>query len=339
MQSLSIHAPMGIGKLLDTAFRLYRAHFGRAVLTGAILLVPVGILSSVLLGTTMNSYLQFFAAALDQPLLADEINTAAFGQVSQTLLATLFVVLLGYILNALAFLALTVQADADSRGLHGTIGASLRSALGRFWAYTGLTLLTFLLAIAVLIGVYFGFILIALFFGGMITGLAWFFDADEIIAVGAVLVGLVLFFIIAALAILPIVYLSGRWIVAPVLIYVERCGPVRALTRSWALTRGSFWRMAGLLLLLVILNSVVLALPVNLIQFAMLVLITPQMFGAVNGLFVGLGYLVTILWYPFLTWTLVLVYYDLRVRNENYDLTLRIQALERAVRPSTLPGA
>jgi len=63
------------------------------------------------------------------------------------------------------------------------------------------------------------------------------------------------------------------------------------------------------------------------------------MSGVVNGLFVGLGYLVNILWYPFLTWTLVLVYYDLRVRNENYDLTLRIQALERAARPSTLPGA
>src|SRR5690606_41161940 len=66
---------------------------------------------------------------------------------------------------------------------------------------------------------------------------------------------------------------------------------VSALSRSWALTAGSFWRMTGLLLLLVILNSVVLALPVNLIQFAMLVLVTPQMFGVVNGLLTGLSYL------------------------------------------------
>lgn len=338
-QALPMRAPMGIGKLLDTVFRLYRAHFGRAVLTAAIFFVPVGLISSVLLGVTMSSYLQFFAAALDQPAAADDFNSAIFGQVGQTLLATLFVAMLGYVLGALAFLALTVQADADSRGQSVTIGASVKAAMGRFWAYLGFTMLAFLLTMAVLIGVYLGFILIALLFGGLITGLAWVSDANEIVAVGAVIIGMFIFLVVGVLALLPFVYLAGRWIVAPVLIYTERCGPVSALSRSWALTDGSFWRMTGLLLLLVILNSVVLALPVNLIQFAMLVLVTPQMFGVVNGLLTGLSYLVSILWYPFLTWTLVLVYYDLRVRKENYDLTLRVQALERSVRPQTLPGA
>ncbi len=338
-QALPMRAPMGIGKLLDTVFRLYRAHFGRAVLTAAIFFVPVGLISSLLLGATMGSYTEFFTAALDQRVPADEFNTTVFGQVGQTILATLFVAVLGYVLGALAFLALTVQADADSRGQPVTIGASVRGAFGRFWAYTGFTILAFLLAMAVFIGVYFGFILIALVFGGMVAGLASVSDANEIVAVGAVIIGMLVFFAVAVLAMLPFVYLAGRWLVAPVLIYVERCGPVSALSRSWALTDGSFWRMTGLLLLLVILNSVVLVLPVNLIQFAMLVLVTPQMFGVVNGLLTGLSYLISILWYPFLTWTLVLVYYDLRVRMENYDLTLRVQALERSVRPPTLPGA
>ncbi len=58
----------------------------------------------------------------------------------------------------------------------------------------------------------------------------------------------------------------------------------------------------------------------------------------VNGLLTGLSYLVNMLWYPFLALTLVCVYYDLRVRKENLDLDLRIQALEMAVRPPTLPG-
>lgn len=338
MQSLPMRAPMGIGKLLDTAFRLYRAHFGRAVLTAAIFFVPMGILSSVLLGTTMSSFLQFSAAAFDQPLAGQEINAAAFGQLGQVLLATVFVVVFGSVLSTLAILALIVQADASSREVSMTIVASVKAAVGRFWAYTGLTILAFLLAMAVLIGVYIGLILVALLLGGVIAGATWLSAADEITALGAVIVSLLLLFALVFLAVLPFVYLAGRWIVAPVLIYVEHCGPVRALTRSWALTSGSFWRMVGLLLLLGILNSVVLGLPVNLIQFVMLVLVTPQMSGVVNGLFVGLSSLTNILWYPFLAWTLVLVYYDLRVRNENYDLILRIQALESAGRPSTLPG-
>ena len=192
---------------------------------------------------------------------------------------------------------------------------------------------------AVFIGVYLGFIVIALLFGGLVAGLAWITDANEVVAIGAVIIGMMIFLVMAVVVMLPFVYLAGRWIVAPVLIYVERCGPVSALSRSWALTAGSFWRMAGLLLLMVLLNSVVLALPVNLIQFATLVLVTPQMFGLVNGLLTGLSYLISILWYPFVAWTLVLVYYDLRVRTENYDLTLRVQALEHSVRPPTLPGA
>ena len=338
-QAIPMRSPMGIGKLLDTVFRLYRANFGRAVLTAAIFFVPLGLLSAVLLGATMNSYMGFFAGVLDQPLPGDEFNNAAFRQVGQTLLVTLFIAMLGYILGALAFLALTAQADADSHGQAITIGASVKASLGRFWAFFGFTILAFLLAMAVFIGVYLGFIVIALLFGGLVAGLAWITDANEIVAIGAVIIGIMIFLVMAVVVMLPFVYLAGRWIVAPVLIYVERCGPVSALSRSWALTAGSFWRMAGLLLLMVLLNSVVLALPVNLIQFATLVLVTPQMFGLVNGLLTGLSYLISILWYPFVTWTLVLVYYDLRVRTENYDLTLRVQALEHSVRPLTLPGA
>lgn len=338
-QGMPMRSPMGIGKLLDTVFRLYRANFGRAVLTAAIFFVPLGLLSALLLGATMNSYMGFFAGVLDQPVPGSEFNNAAFRQVGQTLLVTLFIAVLGFILGALAFLALTAQADADSRGQPMTIGVSVKAALGRFWAFFGFTILAFLLAMAVFIGVYLGFIVIALLFGGLIAGLAWVSDANELVAIGAVIIGMAIFLIMAVVVLLPFLYLAGRWIVAPVLIYVEHCGPASALSRSWALTDGSFWRMTGLLLLLVILNAVVLGLPVNLIQFATLVLVTPQMFGLVNGLLTGLSYLISILWYPFVTWTLVLVYYDLRVRKESYDLTLRVQTLERSVRPPTLPGA
>ena len=145
-----------------------------------------------------------------------------------------------------------------------------------------------------------------------------------------------LVFALLFLILLPIAYLTTRWFVAPVVILTERCGPLSALKRSWSLTNGSFWRLFGLLVLMFILNGVVLGLPLSLLQMFAVILVTPQMVGVVNGVLTGLSYLINTLWYPFLALTLVLVYYDLRVRKENLDLDIRIQALELAVRPATL---
>ena len=244
----------------------------------------MGLISSVLLGVTMSSYLQFFAAALDQPVAADDFNSAVFGQVGQTLLAT-FVAMLGCARRT-GLLALTVQADADSRGQNVTIGASVKAALGR----SGHTSASPCSPLADRGRADRRLLRLhpdrpPLWRRHCRAGLVS--DANEIVAVGAVIIGMFVFSSSACWRCCPSSTSRGRWIVAPVLIYTERCGPVSALSRSWALTDGSFWRMTGLLLLLVILNSVVLALPVNLIQFAMLVLVTPQMFGLVNGLLTG----------------------------------------------------
>jgi membrane-anchored glycerophosphoryl diester phosphodiesterase (GDPDase) len=191
-----------------------------------------------------------------------------------------------------------------------------------------------------MLAIYFGALIVALVFAGLIAGLSdtgrkaavlsrW---AQFLLISGADPGGLIF------VMLLPLVFLTTRWFVAPVVILTERCGPVSALRRSWRLTEGSFWRLFGLLILMAVLNSVVLSLPLSLIQFFAVILLTSQMLGAVNGVLTGLGYLVSILWYPFLALTLVLVYYDLRVRKENLDLDMRIRALEMAVRPPTLPA-
>ena len=44
-------------------------------------------------------------------------------------------------------------------------------------------------------------------------------------------------------------YVLVRLVFAPVAVVVERAGPVDALGRSWTVTRGSFWRTLGILLL------------------------------------------------------------------------------------------
>ena len=57
---------------------------------------------------------------------------------------------------------------------------------------------------------------------------------------------------------LPVfVWLFVRWAVAVPAMLAEGVGPVRALDRSWTLTRGHFWRLFGILLLMYLLTSVI----------------------------------------------------------------------------------
>ncbi|MBV7336114.1 hypothetical protein KFU94_49340 [Chloroflexi bacterium TSY] len=58
--------PMSLGELLDGAFRLYRERFGILVLTAAVFLVPMGILSSILLSNVFGAYMNLFRSILSR---------------------------------------------------------------------------------------------------------------------------------------------------------------------------------------------------------------------------------------------------------------------------------
>lgn len=334
MQAAPFITPLGLGQLLDRVFRLYRLRFGKLVLTAALFFVPLAVVAALLMGVAMTSYLGLLLNAIDLPAPDEGALLRASGA---TIGLSLSVAVAALVVGALAFLALLVQADGNANDQALAIGATIRVALTRFWAFIGLSLLATLILIGALIIVYFGAIVLALVFAGIIAGLAALTDGNSLVAVGAVFLIMGLVFVMVFLLLLPVAYLTTRWLVAPVVVLTERCGPVSALSRSWQLTNGSFWRLFGLLVLLFLLNGVVVGLPVSLLQFFAVLLMSAQWIGIANGVLTGMGYLASILWYPFLALTLVLTYYDLRVRTENLDLAVRIQALERAVRPPTLP--
>ncbi|BAL99583.1 hypothetical protein CLDAP_15440 [Caldilinea aerophila DSM 14535 = NBRC 104270] len=324
---------MSLGQLLDRAFRLYRVRFRKLVLTAALFFVPLAMVSALLMGTAFNSYFGLLLSATEQPAAFDERTVLQASGV--TLALSLVVGLFGLILGAFAFLSLLAQADANALGRELSIAASVRTALSRFWPFVGMSLLTGLIAAGIAIVAYLIFFILIFIFAGVLTALGGALESDSVVvAVGAVILIIALFFGLMFLLLLPLAYLTTRWLVAPVVIMTELKGPVDALKRSWRLTEGSFWRLFGLLVLLFILNGIVLALPLSLIQFIAFAVTPSQMFGLLNGALSGLSNLLSILWYPLLALTLTLVYYDLRVRKENYDLELRIQALEASARPS-----
>jgi hypothetical protein len=134
---------------------------------------------------------------------------------------------------------------------------------------------------------------------------------------GVALLGVVLLPLFFCLPVF--VWILVRWSMAVPALLAERRGPVQAIQRSWELTRHSWWRLFGILLVVVlmqlVLNSLLGAagLPIailipfvsNLVRGA--VAVTVSTLGAA---------LVT----PILYLCLVLLYFDLRIRKESFDL-------------------
>ena len=128
-----------------------------------------------------------------------------------------------------------------------------------------------------------------------------------------------------------IILACGLLLAFPALVLEPGMTPTGALGRSWALTRGSRWRMFGLLVTLVILLYIPL---VSLTGIAAVVLPASD-FASPGGsgaglLAVGLAGLVQLLIYPLFYCVLTVAYYDLRVRKEGFDLEVLASTLQPA---------
>ena len=331
-RSIPIQGPLGLSDLLDRTFRLYRARFGRLVLTSAIILVPLGIATMLVSGVAMGSYMRFLELLLNGPTPGSTGGTL-FGPIAIFLLS-----IVGTLGTMFVFTSLTSQVFAAIHGEDLELMAGLRRGARFFWSFLAMSILAGLGFGGIILGT--GLIIGFVVFGvtAVLVGVSSAFGDSNVFFALIMLgtFGMVLFAYL--LVLLPAILLAARWIVAPVLIVVEQAGPGTALGRSWRLTSGRLWRCFGYLILLMILNFVVLGLPMMVLQWAALILAAFQMIPWFSGAVTGVAYFLNVLWYPFLASALVLLYYDLRVRAESYDLDLRISQMEESVRPATLPG-
>lgn len=177
-----------------------------------------------------------------------------------------------------------------------------------------LSVLSTNLLMGLLIGLPIGLLVFFAIFAGFAPG-----AGTSLIAIGGFLVLIPL-----------LIYLSVRLLLVVPVIVIESASGWQAITRSWALTRGFFWRIVGISLLTGILIFLLAELPV---------LLVGMFFGAegITGnlrLFQGAAVVVAqvgqIITLP-IQWAIyTLFYYDLRVRNEGYDLELLAQQLTPA---------
>ena len=129
-----------------------------------------------------------------------------------------------------------------------------------------------------------------------------------------------------ALLVLPVAAFAALSVATPALI-IERIGAGAALSRSWALTRGSRLRVVGILLVVLVLIMIPF---IGLGLLAAMLGLGGGTEGQQSVLVLVLTYVVSILLTPWFYGVLTLLYYDFRVRREGFDLEMLAQQLGEA---------
>jgi hypothetical protein len=125
-------------------------------------------------------------------------------------------------------------------------------------------------------------------------------------------------------AIATVVYLYTALTFAPVLIVLERLPVIDAMTRSFALTRNSFWRVLGIRVLTWVVVALITGAVAVPFEFVGHILGGPPLLGAtVGAVGAAIGRIVTA---PFSAGVIVLLYTDRRIRAEAFDLVLQTGA-------------
>jgi hypothetical protein len=123
------------------------------------------------------------------------------------------------------------------------------------------------------------------------------------------------------------IWIFVRWRLFVPAMLAENLGPIQALGRSWHLTEGRWWRTFGILLLLQILLSVIGLIVGTFFQFvtALIPGLSDSARIGVNQVGSTLGSVVAVP-IQYIAWTLM--YFDLRVRKESFDLDQLAQSVQ-----------
>jgi len=329
-----ISRPLSLGDLLDRAFRLYRAHFGRFLLIAAIFMVPLGILGGLLVGDVNADLMETMTAAGQPTATPDEQMTAMFQSFLPLLATAPLILVANIVLGSLTTLGLTV-AGIDGLGRHeASFGETIRRAASRILPYWGMLVVQGLLIGAVLLPV-----MIVL---GLMFGLGFASNSDG--GLGGAGLGFGLLMLVLMCGVLPILafaflYIYARWAVALPGLVDQGWGPVEALRQSWRLTRGQVGRVIGYLVLLSLLGYILVGVLAAVVQFGLTIALAgdPRLMSTLSS---AVNAILQAFWAPIYAIAIVLLYYDLRVRAEDYDLVLRVAQLEQQAGPEgTATGA
>ncbi len=303
--------PLTLGDVISAAFQVIRRNprptFGFALLVNVVVTVAVG-------GATAGIGWLLFS----RYLMAADGDQATIGAGS-VLLFLLTALLTGAVSNALMGLVQGVISQEVARGTLGeklTLKALWAEARGRIWALVGWTLLVSL-ATAIAVGIVVGAVVAFLPLG----------------LVGIVL-SIVLGLLIGAGVLVLCLWLWIKLAFVPSLIVIERLHIRAAMRRSWSLTRANWWRIFGILILLLVIVMVageIIATPVSLVGGIVGGILNPNGTEDVtNGvtiaflaLSVAVSTVISAVQFVAQAAAPTVLYLDIRMRKEGLDLELQ----------------
>lgn len=316
--------PMTIGDMFDAAFRLYRAHVLTFVGIVALLQVPLAIIQFLVQVTIGNgAFLEIMRFSSRAPALRPGQNIfdimplgqlLTFYGITFALAAVQYLVIQNLITGALAN-----AIGQTYLGRPITILGAYAFGLRRYLALILASLLPFVVGVVL-------FALIAGCSFGALAAIGVNSARSRTGVAALVLIGLLVFGLVVLLGLAALFFLI-RFLLTTQAIVLEAQGPLDGLRRSWRLVGGSFWRTVGIVVLMGILTYVISAVPATIVSFAL----TFGSGGALNNLvrnqaittlLAQIGVIVAL---PLQLGVYTLLYYDLRVRKEGYDLELMAQ--------------
>ena len=310
--------PMSISDMLDAAFRLYRQHFLTFIGIVALLQVPMAMLQFAAQLPYMQALQRFTARP---PVLAPGASPLDIFPFAQLLPYYALIFGLGIFQYLLIYNLMTgALANAISRSYLGqpiSILSSYNIGFKRFSALIAASLLPFAISlafVAIIAGCAFG----AFFTLGVRTN-----EQPNIGLAIAAVIGLIGVIILGGFAGL---FFYVRLLLTTQAIVLEGQGPLAGLARSWRLVGQAFWRSLGIFLLVyafIYIVSLVVQLPLVVLGalFGML-LNNSVLYQSIASL---VTYSILILVLPLQFTIFTLLYYDLRIRKEGYDLELKIE--------------
>jgi hypothetical protein len=330
---------MTLGTILSASFQLLRRNPGATLAPALVLSVVVAVLQALGSAGFLTQYLgavSDFSSSSSFEGTSDltSLTSGALGYLVTAMLAGVLQLFVAAIIEALV----AVQVASGTLGVRRRLGPVWRTLRGRRGAVVGWAALSALV----------GFLAVGIV-GGLLFLIGLTGSAGVVIAV---VLGLVLG---AGLAVVG-VWLWVKLAFVPAAIVIERASILSSMKRSWALTRGAFWRTFGIRLLVAVMIAVaasVITTPVSLIFSLGATVVEPNgatsdgvtnslvlstiVTQAISAIITGVGLVIT-------TATTVLLYLDRRMRVEGLDLSLarfveRRQAGEQGLGDPYLPGA
>jgi hypothetical protein len=281
--------PLGVGELLDQAIRLYRRNFLKFIGIIAIVQIPLSLLQMVTSLVTVTGVNTLDPTVTD-PASPFELFTPTY-----------FIGLLGTIVVGVISIIL-IQGVATAALTRAVAGSYLGESLGIIESYQKI-------------------------------GQAWLPMIGALILAFIVGIGLVIWLLIPCVGWLTgFGMLAFFWLVlvpliAPTVV-LERQPWTVAIRRAWDLARRRFWWVLGFVLVLFIFSQLVITGPVTLISlvFQMVSGGPLQMSMTENVIQVVLqslvGMIFGVVYWPLQLTAITLMYFDLRIRTEAFDLTV-----------------